>query len=499
MANDGLMQYFAKFGLDARDFLNEIAKADNSVLKFYRDVSVSMYATMMIFDRVMQYGQQFIALADQASEFVSTIDKLSITTGMSVDELQRMSNVARYADSDISSLAVMINRLQLNLNDQGESGERARKILDSMGVSYKNANGTMRSATEIFPEMIGGLKGLSSSADRVTAANALVGRGYQELAGYIDLGKDGIVKYYTTANTLTDEQTQKLRDYETAMKDLNTSTDHLAKTAGGELASSFSSFAGLMDHLAENQGVIVFFTDLNLLLEMTAEGFAVMGGGAAAAYGLLDQTGSEFMKFDKFAAKLAQTTHDVAVMRDRFANPENYLIPEEGIATGGLPSAATASTTAVSGSTTSTTDIVKNAISLLNEQKLTIDDIKNAWDAGRISVQQYNEILIGAMKTTEATADAQKNFVDAAQKLSDINRDYMKDVASTSYRDPAKLSNLISSHQSAVEDQERVIGKAAKDAGVSMSFDGATIIVHGDGSFEKKIAEINRANGVGRI
>jgi len=303
MADDGLLTYFAKFGLDASEFLGGLEKSSGGILKFYRDVSVSLGATMFVFDKLMAYGQQFIQLANQASQFISTIDKLSVTTGMTNEELQRMSNVARYADSDISSLATMVNKLQLNLRDQGEQGEKARKVLDAMGVSYRNADGSLKSATEIFPQMIDGLGKLSSSADRVTASNILVGKGYQELSGYIALGKDGIEQYYNTANTLTDEQQRKLREYEGACKDLDATLQNINYTVGSELAPSFSEWTDLMNDVAGSTEIEEFFGTLNDFLTLSARGFHIMGAEAEVAWKLVhgDVAGASESQRDLYA------------------------------------------------------------------------------------------------------------------------------------------------------------------------------------------------------
>ncbi len=287
MADDGLQVYFAKFGLDASEFLNGLSKSSGGILQFYRDVSVSLGATMFVFDKLMAYGQQFIALANQAAEFVSVIDKLSVTTGMTNEELQRFANVARYADSDISSLAQMVNKLQINLNDQGESGEKTRKVLDAMRVSYKNVDGSLRDANALFPDVIEGLKGVGSSADRVTAANILVGKGYQELAGYIALGKDGIERYYASANTLTDEQQTKLRNYETACKDLNATLQNINFTVGSQLAPSFDLLAQRIDKAFGNANtpaskaldfLVQRLDEVAFLVEGTATKFSIMMG-----------------------------------------------------------------------------------------------------------------------------------------------------------------------------------------------------------------------------
>jgi len=452
MADDGLMSYFAKIGLDSSNFLNGISKADSGVLQFYRDVSVSMAATMMVFDKVMAYGSQFVNLANQASEYVSTIDKLSVTTGMSTEELQRWSTVARYADSDIGSLATMINRLQLNLNDQGEAGDRARKILDDMGVSYRNTDGSLKSANEIFPQMIAGLGGLSSSADRVTASNALVGRGYQELAGYIDLGKEGIVDYYNTANVMSEEQTQSLRDYETATKDLTTSTTNLANTAGAELAPSFTEVSQLLNDLAGNEAVISFFSWLNDALTLVARGFHIMGAEATAAYQMLrgDSTGAK-ETMDSLSKWVMQKQRDDA-MKDAGYRTDGY-------------------------------------------GNVIIEDTAEKAAAGKLTPGKdtAEEERLKSLKA--ATDDYTKSVEDLASAYDDLNNietDYSRKMSVLNPRDVSGARSLIMQHQWDVEDQQKKIGAAQGNVAVA----AAGTAKYGDVIVKVGEKEVARVQGV---
>jgi len=249
--------------------------------------------------------QEFKELADQAAEYVSTMDRLGTTTGLSNEELQRWGNVARYADSNIGDLASMINRLQLNLNDQGEAGDQARAILDQMSVSYKNSDGTMRSMNEVFPEVIQGLRNLSSSGDRVTASNALIGRSYQNVAGYIALGKEGIENYYNTANTLTAEQEEKLRDYEKSVKDLDGTFQHLNYTVGTDLSGSFAEWNDLLNSGALQTGgpIDTFFKNLDGFLTAAARGFHITGQEARAAFQFITGDAAGAMKTGKDLAR----------------------------------------------------------------------------------------------------------------------------------------------------------------------------------------------------
>jgi hypothetical protein len=476
--NDGMMQYFAKIGLDASEFLNGMEKSQKGVLSFYRDVSVTMAATMMIFDKFMQYGQKFVELSNQAMEYVSTIDKLSVTTGMSTAELQRWANVARYADSDIETLSASINKMQINLSTQGEAGDKVRQMLDDMRVSYKNADGSLKSSAELFPEIIQGLKGLENSSDRVVAANAIFGRSYQSLAGYMNLSKQEMEEYFTTASVLTEEQTQELRDYEQAIKDLNASTQELSNTAGAELAPAFTEWAELLNGIADNEGVQAFFSGLGSILQYAARGFHIIGQEAKAAYQLMrgDIGGSE-----KTMEDLAKWTLD---------KQREDILKEQGYTKDSLWDEATGRYVKTpkpdKGTRLSNPDTVSNPDTKAEEDRLK--SLKTATD-------DY----------TKAVND----LAAAYEGLNDINKDYSREMSILNTRDVARARDLTIRHTWAVEDEAANVntakaGVAAASVAVgraSMAAAGITITgpitVNGDKSFEAKMAELNRTHGIG--
>jgi uncharacterized protein YoxC len=498
MSDDGLMSYFARIGLDTSEFLGGLQKADSGVLQFYRDVSVSMMATMVVFDKVMQYGQQFINLANQASEFISTLDKLSVTTGMSNEELQRFSNVARYADGDIGSLAMSINRMQMMLSDTGASGDEARKYLDAMNVSYKNTDGSLKSSAELFPNIIEGIRNLGSSAERVTAANAIFGRSYQSLSGYMDMSKEDMIKYFDTAKVLTEEQTQSLRDYETAIKDLNTSTTNLSNTAGAELAPSLTEVSQLLNDLAGNEGVIGFFEWLNGAITLVSRGLHIMGAEATAAYQYLagDVSGAKETQRDlndwiqkKFRDDVMK---NAGYRTDSFGN----VVLDEGTTATGTKLPASTATTSATG-TTSSTDFITKSIEKIKAGTLSVDDLKYAWDKGNISVQQYNEILAGVNDKTKDIASSTDDLTSAVEAYNDAlnekeysTQDYLENVQNAGM-DMSKIRQLSLANKQDVREQDRNIAKA--QSAISAA---ATNVQYGDVIVQVNDREIKRVPGV---
>jgi len=407
MTDDGIMSYFAKIGLDSSQFLAGISQSSGGVLQFYRDVTISMGATMLIFDKVMQYGGKFIELANQASEFVSTIDKLSTTTGMSVEELQRFSNVARYADSDITTLASSINRMQINLSSQTAEGDKVRKMLDDMGVSYKNSDGSLKSSAELFPAIIEGMRNLENSSDRVTAANAIFGRSYQSLSGYLNMTKSEMKEYFDSANVLTDAQTQKLRDYEGSVKDLNSSVTNLSNSIGSELAPSFTEFAQLLNDAAGNEGITAFFSDLDVFLTDVARGFHIMGAEAQIAYDVLTFNSSAADKDrNALSSWIGQKTRDDAMKAAGYKTDGygNVLAEDKTAADKKLQQdAADAAATAEK-------DRVSALVAAYKEYENEIKKVTDAQKTRENLTKNYAEDMIGTLSDPGQAASLTKNY-----------------------------------------------------------------------------------------
>ena len=218
------------------------------------------------------------SLGDAAMQMQSQIDKLSVTTGMSSSELYKWSNVARYADSDISSLSVMLRKLSIGMAESGAAGDNVRGMLEGMHASIKNADGSYRSLSDVFPEVMEGLNGIGDAGTRNSVAIALFGRGYQEMAGYMLLSKEQLKGYFDSGWAPTEAQSQKLRDYEQATKDLNTTMTNLSLQGGAAFSGSLREWTSLLnDTFKDESFVMTFFDHLDNRLVQAARGLHIVG------------------------------------------------------------------------------------------------------------------------------------------------------------------------------------------------------------------------------
>lgn len=204
---DAPMQYFAKIGLDPQEFLNGMQKAQGGVLAFYRDVTVSMQMTMMIFDRVIQTIKQVGAAAQELEDF-------SYQTGLTTDKIQQLQYAAVLAGTNFGSVSTSINKLSLSMSEAEDSSSATAKAFRDLGVMTDG-----RSVDEVFDDTAAALVRMDDVTRRNAIAMDLFGRSYREILPYLDTyvsKTDEIAE----ADYLTDEQIADLREAKIAIDKL---------------------------------------------------------------------------------------------------------------------------------------------------------------------------------------------------------------------------------------------------------------------------------------
>lgn len=257
---DAPMQYFAKLGLDMSEFLNGMSKSQSSVLAFYRDVTVSMQMTMMIFDRVIQTIKQVGAAAQELEDF-------SYQTGLTTDKIQQLQYAAVLAGTSFGSVSTSINKLSLSMSEAEDSSSATAKAFRDLGVMTDG-----RSVDEVFDETAAALVRMDGVTRRNAIAMDLFGLSYREILPYLDTyvsKTDEIAE----ADYLTDEQIADLREAKIAIDKLGYSWT----TATGKAVAYITNFQE-----AYNNSILKGMAVSNLLLFGDQTSTAGAGGREGA-------------------------------------------------------------------------------------------------------------------------------------------------------------------------------------------------------------------------
>ena len=140
-------------------------------------------------------GGLTVKTAGWADDINTMSQKYSIGTG----ELQKYSAVAQLVDTDVETIAKSHVKLEKTMYSAQQGGSAAQKAFESLGVQYKNADGSLRESDAVWQDTIKALGTMSNETERDALAMQLMGKSASELNPLIE---DGGETYKRLAETM---------------------------------------------------------------------------------------------------------------------------------------------------------------------------------------------------------------------------------------------------------------------------------------------------------
>ena len=158
-------------------FETDMTRASKTAQKRMKEIEATAKKTGAAIGAALVAGAGAAAVAlksaiDRADELSKTAQKIGITT----ESLSTLSYAAQLADVDIGALQGGLNRLTKAQGEAAEGNKDLAALFDALGVSYKNADGTLRNADETFRDLARALDRLPDGATKTKAAIDLLGK-----------------------------------------------------------------------------------------------------------------------------------------------------------------------------------------------------------------------------------------------------------------------------------------------------------------------------------
>lgn len=128
-----------------------------------------------------------ISMGKSAFSSASTITDLANKTGLSIEAIQRMQNVANQTGTSLDAFTNAAFKLGVNVS---EGTKKARDAVNDLGLSYTQLKA--QKPEEQFASVIKALEGVDSQQERNRIGVALFGRQFSEIAASIEEGYSGI-------------------------------------------------------------------------------------------------------------------------------------------------------------------------------------------------------------------------------------------------------------------------------------------------------------------
>lgn len=218
-------------------------------------------------------GVGLFNMADSVSQTGDAIDKGSQKLNISAENYQKLSYAMERSGSSIDDISKGMKTITSELADVENGVDGAGESFSKLGVSMKNADGTMKSSEQVLLDSIDALGKMENETQRNALAQEIFGKSASELTPLLNSGADGIKQLM-----------QEAEDYGMVMSDD-------AVLASATFQDSLTRLQGTMSGLKNNM-----LGQLLPSLSTITDGFTDMmagvdGGGEKMAQGVKDLIG----------------------------------------------------------------------------------------------------------------------------------------------------------------------------------------------------------------
>ena len=155
----------------------------------------------------------------KAASNADDLNTLAKQTGLTTEQIQKMQYASDLVDVSLDDITGALRKMKPKMTEGNDT-------FKALGVSIKDADGNLRSATDVFYDSLSALSKVENETERDQLAMALFGKSADELAGIIDDGGKALQEYGEEADRLG-----LILDQDT-LDALNTTNDALDRMKG---------------------------------------------------------------------------------------------------------------------------------------------------------------------------------------------------------------------------------------------------------------------------
>lgn len=138
------------------------------------------------------------ALAIKSADAADNLNTLSKRYHIGTQDLQMYKAAADLTDVSVDAIAKSHVKLEKQMASAADGGKGATKYFNELGISVTNADGSLRSADEVWQETIKALGQVENETKRDTIAMGLMGKSASELNPLIEDGGEAYAKMAET-------------------------------------------------------------------------------------------------------------------------------------------------------------------------------------------------------------------------------------------------------------------------------------------------------------
>ncbi len=207
---------------------------------------------------IVKVEKAMISMTKESASFADNIITLSMQTGQSTQQLQEFAYASELIDVSVDTLQGSLTKLTNNMQDTMNGTGNAKASFDALGISVTNADGSMRSANDVFYETIDALGKVKNETERDAMSMDIFGRSAQDLNPLIIQGSKTLKAYADEAHNmgyvLDDEALSALGAVDDAYQRLQKTQEGVKNQLAVEFAPYLEEFYGDVTSMVKDGG-----------------------------------------------------------------------------------------------------------------------------------------------------------------------------------------------------------------------------------------------------
>ena len=207
---------------------------------------------------IVKAEKAMISMTKESAAFADNIITLSMQTGQSTQQLQEFAYASELIDVSVDTMQGSLTKLTNNMQDTMNGTGNAKASFEALGVSVTNADGSMRSANDVFYETIDALGQVKNETERDAMSMDIFGRSAQDLNPLIIQGSKTLKAYADEAHNmgyvLDDEALSALGAVDDAYQRLQKTQEGVKNQLAVEFAPYLEEFYGDVTTMVKDGG-----------------------------------------------------------------------------------------------------------------------------------------------------------------------------------------------------------------------------------------------------
>lgn len=127
------------------------------------------------------------------AEFGASVDDASRSLGINAEKLQELRYAASQNGASVEAMDGAIKKLNVQLSNVAQGkGKDVVDLANHLGISLRNADGSMRDTADLMPEIADAMTRQTNATQKAYIATTFFGKSGQDLVKTLDMGSEGL-------------------------------------------------------------------------------------------------------------------------------------------------------------------------------------------------------------------------------------------------------------------------------------------------------------------